>query len=71
MPLLAEKFEMVALDLPGQGDSDRPQTGYDTEALASKVHCLLQQLGTARYFLAAHEGAPGSRSLTHPFLATN
>lgn len=55
MPLLAVDYEVVALDLPGQGDSDRPENGYDTEALAAKVHGLLQQLGIERYFLAAHD----------------
>jgi microsomal epoxide hydrolase len=55
MPLLANEYEVVALDLPGQGDSDRPENGYDTEALAAKLHGLLQQLGIDRYFLAAHD----------------
>ncbi|WP_213763783.1 alpha/beta hydrolase [Caballeronia sp. dw_19] len=55
MPLLAERYKIVALDLPGQGDSDRPAHGYDTQSLADKVHGLLQQLGISEYFLAAHD----------------
>ncbi len=55
MPLLAAEYKVVALDLPGQGDSDRPENGYDTEALAAKVHGLLGQLRIERYFLAAHD----------------
>ncbi|MGG4380603.1 alpha/beta hydrolase [Priestia megaterium] len=55
MPLLAPTYRIIALDLPGQGDSDRPSTGYDTMTLATTVHKLLQQLGTKRYFLAAHD----------------
>ena len=37
------------------GDSDRPETGYDTRALAEKVHGLLAQLHIDRYFIAAHD----------------
>ncbi|HEY0211051.1 alpha/beta hydrolase [Acerihabitans sp.] len=55
MPLLAPAYRVIAPDLPGQGDSDRPQGGYDTESLAKTVHGLLRQLGIRRYFLAAHD----------------
>ncbi|MGF6654817.1 pimeloyl-ACP methyl ester carboxylesterase [Paraburkholderia youngii] len=55
MALLAKTYRIVAPDLPGQGDSDRPMDGYDTQTLASHVHGLLQQLGVTRYFLAGHD----------------
>jgi pimeloyl-ACP methyl ester carboxylesterase len=55
MALLAPTYKLIALDLPGQGDSDRPEHGYDTKTLAITVHRLLQQLGTKRYFLAGHD----------------
>ena len=55
IPLLAPNFRIIAPDLPGQGDSDRPQGGYDTQALAAAVHGLLQQLGVDRYCMAAHD----------------
>jgi pimeloyl-ACP methyl ester carboxylesterase len=55
MPLLASTYKVIAPDLPGQGDSDRPAGGYDALTLAGMVHGLLQQLGIARYFLAAHD----------------
>jgi microsomal epoxide hydrolase len=55
MPLLAANFKVIALDLPGQGDSDRPTSGYDTRTLAVTVHGLLQQLDISRYCLAAHD----------------
>lgn len=55
IPYLAPHFRIIALDLPGQGDSDRPLEGYDTQALASKVHGLLGQLNVKRYFMAAHD----------------
>jgi pimeloyl-ACP methyl ester carboxylesterase len=37
MPRLAERFHVLAIDLPGQGHSDRPQGSYDTHTLASHV----------------------------------
>lgn len=55
IPLLAPRYRIIAPDLPGQGDSDRPQSGYDTRALADMVHGLLQQLCVTRYCMAAHD----------------
>ena len=55
MPLLAERFHVIAVDLPGQGDSDKPLDGYDTSTVARRVHALLAQLGLTRYCLAAHD----------------
>ena len=55
MPLLAPRFRIIAPDLPGQGDSDRPQDGYDTQTLAAAVHGLLRQLGVDRCCMAAHD----------------
>ena len=55
IPLLAPIYRIVAPDLPGQGDSDRPQGGYDTQTLAAAVHGLVQHLGLDRYCMAAHD----------------
>ncbi len=55
MPQLAKTMWVVAPDLPGQGDSDRPTDGYDTQTLATTVHGLLRQIGAARCALVAHD----------------
>ena len=55
MPLLAPDFRIIAPDMPGQGDSDRPEGGYDTQTLASAVHGLLRRLGVDRYCMVAHD----------------
>ncbi|MCP3722430.1 alpha/beta hydrolase [Paraburkholderia sp. CNPSo 3272] len=55
MPLLAQRYRVIAPDLPGQGDSDRPQGGYDTQSLATALRTLLGKLGARRYHLAAHD----------------
>src|SRR2546422_7814500 len=38
MPVLAERFTVVAPDLRGYGDSDRPATGYDKRTMRSEEH---------------------------------
>ena len=55
MKVLEKTFWLVAPDLPGQGDSDRPDEGYDTQSLAVKTHGLMQQLGHKSYYLSAHD----------------
>ncbi len=55
MPLLGSSYRLIAPDLPGQGDSDRPADGYDTQSLAVSLHGLLQQIGVGRYVLAGHD----------------
>ncbi|WP_247873199.1 alpha/beta hydrolase [Azospirillum sp. TSH64] len=55
MPLLASDFHVIALDLPGQGDSDKPIGGYDTQTTARRVNSLLKTLGVERHFLVGHD----------------
>lgn len=55
MPLLSARFRVIAVDLPGQGDTDKPLDGYDTGTLARRVRGLLAHLGLSRYGLAAHD----------------
>jgi pimeloyl-ACP methyl ester carboxylesterase len=52
---LAEHYRLVIPELPGQGRSDRPAEGYDTQTMAVRVHGLLEQLGVTRYALVAHD----------------
>ena len=55
MPLLSANRRVIAIDLPGQGDSDHPDEGYDTKSLAERVHGLVQALGIRSYDLAGHD----------------
>jgi pimeloyl-ACP methyl ester carboxylesterase len=55
MPALGEHYRIIAPDLPGQGDSDKPLEGYDTKSVATKVRSLLQRLEVTEYYLAAHD----------------
>ncbi|WP_285565505.1 alpha/beta hydrolase [Streptomyces sp. RTGN2] len=65
MPGLAGRFRVIAVDLPGQGHSDRPQGGYDTHTVASRVQAALTALDVPKYWLVAHDiGAWVAFSLT-------
>jgi len=55
MPLLCDHFHVVAIDLPGQGDSDKPIDGYDTRTTGDRVHTLARALGFDRYHIGSHD----------------
>ena len=42
MPLLAEKFTVIAPDLPGIGDSAIPTNGIDMKTSAMRIHALVR-----------------------------
>ncbi|WP_432932763.1 alpha/beta fold hydrolase [Microbispora sp. CA-135349] len=55
MPSLADRFRVVAIDLPGQGHSERPERSYDTHTVAAHVHAAVKALGVPTYWLVAHD----------------
>ncbi|MFE2488221.1 alpha/beta fold hydrolase [Streptomyces mirabilis] len=55
MPDLADRFHVIAIDLPGQGHSERPQGSYDTHTVAAYVDTAVKALGVSTYWLAAHD----------------
>ncbi|WP_405561713.1 alpha/beta fold hydrolase [Streptomyces sp. NBC_01180] len=55
MPSLADRFHVIAIDLPGQGHSERPEGSYDTHTVAAHVHAAVQALGVSTYWLVAHD----------------
>ncbi|MGW6318053.1 alpha/beta fold hydrolase [Streptomyces sp. NPDC055099] len=55
MPNLADRFHVIAIDLPGQGHSERPDISYDTHTAAALVHAAVKALGVSTYWLAAHD----------------
>ncbi|MFF0493121.1 alpha/beta fold hydrolase [Nocardia sp. NPDC004068] len=69
MPGLARRFRVIAIDLPGQGHSDRPHGDYDTHTVAEFVQAAVTELEVPTYWLAAHDiGAwvAFSLALNHP-----
>src|SRR3984957_19501116 len=55
IPLLAEKFTVIAPDLPGIGDSDIPKDGLDMKNAAVRIHGLLKSLGVEKSEVVGHD----------------
>jgi pimeloyl-ACP methyl ester carboxylesterase len=59
MPALAEKYTVIAPDLPGLGDSKAPVAGFEKRSIAEDIHTLVQTLGFEKVSLIGHDmGAP-------------
>ncbi len=54
IPQLAERFRVVALDLPGHGDSEKPRGDYSLGAYATGLRDLLEVLGYRRATVVGH-----------------
>jgi len=55
MPALAERFTVVAPDLPGIGDSAIPADGLDMKAAAVRIHSLMSSLGFQKAEVVGHD----------------
>ncbi len=55
IPLLAEKFTVIAPDLPGTGDSAIPATGLDMKTSAIRIHTLVRSLGVEKARVVGHD----------------
>lgn len=54
-PLLAVSHRVIAPDLPGFGDSSKPEGGYDKKTVSARVRALIQALGLSRIVLVGHD----------------
>jgi len=72
LPLLADRYHLIAPDYPGFGQSDAPSPAayaYTFDALAAAMTGLVEQLGITRYalFVQDYGGPVGFRmALAHP-----
>ena len=55
MPLLADRYRLIAPDLRGHGWTDAPPRGYGKEEMADDVARLLDELGLEQVNLVAHD----------------
>ena len=55
LPELSRYFTVVAPDLRGLGESDKPAGGYDKKTMAADVHELVKKLGFNSINLAGHD----------------
>ena len=55
MPILAERFTVIAPDLPGIGDSAIPESGLDMRTSAIRIHALARSLGVEKARVVGHD----------------
>lgn len=55
LPLLAKQYHVLAIDLPGQGYSSVPRSGYDTKTAAQRIHELVIKLGLKNFLYVGHD----------------
>jgi len=55
IPVLAERFTVIAPDLPGIGDSDIPADGLDMKSAAIRIHDLSKSLGVQKAEVVGHD----------------
>ncbi len=55
IPVLAERFTVIAPDLPGIGDSDIPADGLDMKSAAIRLHDLAKSLGVEKAEVVGHD----------------
>ncbi len=55
IPALAERFTVIAPDLPGVGDSDIPDHGLDMKSAAIRIHDLAKSLGVKKAEVVGHD----------------
>jgi pimeloyl-ACP methyl ester carboxylesterase len=55
IPELAERFMVIAPDLPGIGDSEIPANGLDMKSAAIRVHDLAKSLGVQQAEVVGHD----------------
>src|SRR5712671_6828706 len=55
LPQLAERFKVIAPDLPGIGDSAIPAAGLDMKSAASTIHALARKLGVEKARVVGHD----------------
>src|SRR5437016_7414000 len=55
IPLLTEKFTVIAPDLPGIGESSIPADKIDMITSANQIHALMRSLGVEKAKVVGHD----------------
>ena len=67
--LIDNNYTVIAPDMRGLGDSEKPQTGYDKKTVAEDIYQLIKKLGYGKIYIVAHDlGVPVAYSFAaaHP-----
>jgi pimeloyl-ACP methyl ester carboxylesterase len=66
---LSKRARVIAIDLPGQGMSDKPEMKYDMDLFAAAIDAVMKDAGVERAVLVGHSmGTPVARQFyrTYP-----
>jgi haloacetate dehalogenase len=55
IPVLSQKFRVIAPDPRGYGETDKPPAGYDKRTMARDIYELMRQLGCPRASIIGHD----------------
>jgi pimeloyl-ACP methyl ester carboxylesterase len=55
IPKLAKKYHMIAPDLRGYGETDKPSSGYDKRTMAMDLRELMRALNLQKIALVGHD----------------
>ena len=59
IPELSKRARVIAVDLPGHGSSDKPETKYDMDLFAAAIDAVMKDAGVERAVLVGHSmGTP-------------
>jgi pimeloyl-ACP methyl ester carboxylesterase len=53
--LIANNYTVIAPDMRGFGDSEKPLTGYDTKTVAEDIYQLVKKLGYSKIYIVGHD----------------
>ena len=67
IPLLAEKFTVIAPDLPGIGESSIPADKIEMKTSASRIHSLVRSLGVEKARVVGQTKMPDVRRVVDRF----
>ena len=68
VPELARRARVIALDLPGHGASDKPETAYSMDFFAGAIEAVMLDAGVDRAVLVGHSmGTPIIRRFLHHY----
>jgi pimeloyl-ACP methyl ester carboxylesterase len=55
IPVFAQKFTVIATDLPGFGESSIPADGLAMKTAAFRIHALAKSLGVQKASVVGHD----------------
>ncbi|WP_286858324.1 MULTISPECIES: alpha/beta fold hydrolase [Sphingobacterium] len=55
MPILAEIYQVIVVEIRGMGSSDKPENGYEKKNIAKDIYGLINYLGFDKVSIAGHD----------------